>query len=1137
MRVSVMDHDHAPHTSAERQEPTQSLARQCRCGTHTPGGNVCPACRAAPTANAAVQATLNTPGQPLDGRTQHELAPLFAQSFSNLPTRTPPAADLRPGPSDSPYEAAADHTAARALTSRPTRRTTPAFDQVRVHTDASAAASARALDAAAYTVGSHIVFGAGAYTPHTPAGRALLAHELAHVDHQARNPALHGTIQRRGPSIGGFFNNLGRAIADLFGDEPAYDRATLLAYLRVIDEAGDIEDDFDSDNKARAIAMLWAGGDTGFVLSPRRKALLIRELLSGYTGADDEQAILELLERSEPHELQFIFGQGGVAPARLDDNFSGAQQRSLHAFFDRRFRGGTAALLAGRIEPMGRAIAPGRALSLGAAPEDATGDQIRGEPCTVRTPELCHSFESWISLFTALPTFQARSGHRVIGPAAAPEATATDPNAPAAERRPSVLHGAPYLDTDRFIDGPTDTWVRANLPANLVETAYQLPADCADMAVILRHVWLVAHNRTELYQGWVCGIGARRNDPRSAEVRDLIRNQVYSGNVERIVRPYQGAGGQPLRDLDRLAPLLSPGDVLVWEHQDARGNRTGGHTQTVMAVQRSATGALERIQVLQGNQPISRTQAEAFRATEQAAGREAPSVADLRAAPGRRIEASALSGDRLANGPGDVWTWPDGTVLVAAGPPATGYTPAARRRRGAAAPRLSDWAADLRTAPDLSALQSQFEAALLEARTALSGGQAPDAADGRAIGTAAGSRLWELATTLARGRQRGLSAADLGEESHYRPLQHMLGMVAAFQRRAATAGGQAFFAAAATALEPAARGTTSIGFQRGAPPAGYRSMNVLLTGFDPFAFRNGRQVAPPLGAVNPSGAAVLQLDGRRIDDSQSRVAANVEGAVLPVSYAAFRSGAVEGMLQPLAGQVDAVITVSLDPGIAPTEDVQLEQFAVGVHNLNNGVVEPVPALSQGASPGPGMLEAQGDVAGIAQAAGIAPDRVDTAVTFDFIDVTEADRALRALGLAPQAQRVVTIRDVTALRRIGSTMERSAQGNGITFSSSDGQTFQALLLRGPGGSFLSNEVSYRVLRWLGGQAGGSAATSFHVHTPRATAAVGGTIPQGERTPTERTARSQAIGTARDVVNRLVGRLESLIRAIARRFQRP
>jgi outer membrane protein OmpA-like peptidoglycan-associated protein len=52
---------------------------------------------------------------------------------------------------------------------------------VRVHDDASAAASAEAVGARAYSVGEDIVFGPGRYAPDTAEGRVLLAHELGHV--------------------------------------------------------------------------------------------------------------------------------------------------------------------------------------------------------------------------------------------------------------------------------------------------------------------------------------------------------------------------------------------------------------------------------------------------------------------------------------------------------------------------------------------------------------------------------------------------------------------------------------------------------------------------------------------------------------------------------------------------------------------------------------------------------------------------------------------------------------------------------------------------------------------------------------------------------------------------------------------
>jgi hypothetical protein len=58
------------------------------------------------------------------------------------------------------------------------------FGRVRVHTDGQAEASARAVEARAYTVGPHIVFGRGEYAPATGPGMRLLAHELVHVMQQ-----------------------------------------------------------------------------------------------------------------------------------------------------------------------------------------------------------------------------------------------------------------------------------------------------------------------------------------------------------------------------------------------------------------------------------------------------------------------------------------------------------------------------------------------------------------------------------------------------------------------------------------------------------------------------------------------------------------------------------------------------------------------------------------------------------------------------------------------------------------------------------------------------------------------------------------------------------------------------------------
>lgn len=74
------------------------------------------------------------------------------------------------------------------------------FSDVRVHTDSTASASAKGINAHAYTVGNEIVFGAGQYSPGSPSGRETLAHELTHVVQQRSGP-VEGTDDGSGVAV------------------------------------------------------------------------------------------------------------------------------------------------------------------------------------------------------------------------------------------------------------------------------------------------------------------------------------------------------------------------------------------------------------------------------------------------------------------------------------------------------------------------------------------------------------------------------------------------------------------------------------------------------------------------------------------------------------------------------------------------------------------------------------------------------------------------------------------------------------------------------------------------------------------------------------------------------------------------
>jgi hypothetical protein len=139
--------------SAARTGPV--LQRKCACGKRAHGAGECDGCRKrreatlqrvattsgpVPAVPPLVHEVLRAPGSPLDGGARAFFEPRFGHDFS------------------------------------------------RVHTDARAAESAEAVEALAYTVGQHIVFGAGQYQPDTREGRRLLAHELAHTVQQRGSP-------------------------------------------------------------------------------------------------------------------------------------------------------------------------------------------------------------------------------------------------------------------------------------------------------------------------------------------------------------------------------------------------------------------------------------------------------------------------------------------------------------------------------------------------------------------------------------------------------------------------------------------------------------------------------------------------------------------------------------------------------------------------------------------------------------------------------------------------------------------------------------------------------------------------------------------------------------------------------------
>ena len=121
------------------------------------------------------------------------------------------------------------------------------FSRVKIHVDAQAAKSARAVNALAFTVGPEIVFDVGQYAPEAKEGRRLLAHELTHVVQQT------GMTQAGGQSYQPDAQGMPSAYEAREGPNPSPNISStseLVQRREVCDEEGNcqsVQDDADSE--------------------------------------------------------------------------------------------------------------------------------------------------------------------------------------------------------------------------------------------------------------------------------------------------------------------------------------------------------------------------------------------------------------------------------------------------------------------------------------------------------------------------------------------------------------------------------------------------------------------------------------------------------------------------------------------------------------------------------------------------------------------------------------------------------------------------------------------------------------------------------------------------------------------------
>ncbi|QDQ29001.1 DUF4157 domain-containing protein [Chitinimonas arctica] len=166
---------------------TGVLQRKCECGNHTTAGGECEACGK----KKQRKGTGGSSDDPLELEADRSADRILAGTkpgrISSIHQQLQRQAADAAGPPDLGRLAVGAGRPLEATIRRDMERSFGHdFSQVRVHTDGEADRQTRQERALAFTIGDDIYFRQGAFTPHMPSGRWLLAHELTHVVQQAQ---------------------------------------------------------------------------------------------------------------------------------------------------------------------------------------------------------------------------------------------------------------------------------------------------------------------------------------------------------------------------------------------------------------------------------------------------------------------------------------------------------------------------------------------------------------------------------------------------------------------------------------------------------------------------------------------------------------------------------------------------------------------------------------------------------------------------------------------------------------------------------------------------------------------------------------------------------------------------------------
>lgn len=208
------------------------LRRKCACGNHTAAGSSCADCARQPlSARGELRPAAPTPPPPAValGAGAAMVAAGFDRDFAQVRAHAP-TGQFAPQAQTPPP-------------ARPVARLLGApgqplgIGEVRIHTDAAAAASAQAMRARAYTYGQDIVFNRGEFDPASPGGRTLLNHELAHTRRQSSPDRYQLGFQKQTAAPPKFFQEVEDAVINLQSRIGAVDDLRYLRDLLALSQA------------------------------------------------------------------------------------------------------------------------------------------------------------------------------------------------------------------------------------------------------------------------------------------------------------------------------------------------------------------------------------------------------------------------------------------------------------------------------------------------------------------------------------------------------------------------------------------------------------------------------------------------------------------------------------------------------------------------------------------------------------------------------------------------------------------------------------------------------------------------------------------------------------------------------------